>query len=178
MNTQLFKTLFLFMLLAGVTQPAVANDQNPTTTTPDEEQPVHITADSLDIQELTGISVYSGDVEVNQGSLNLKGDEISIDHPDRVMQSIKTIGNPAYFKRFDPESQSWVTGKADRIDYDAVRKIVILTGDAKVEQPGKHTITGPKLNYDMRNKTLKAQSTPQEKQRISVTLTPDEKPIQ
>lgn len=176
MNTQLFKTLFLFTLFSSLSLPAFANDAPPTTTTPDDEQPVHITADSLNIQEQTGISIYLGDVKVTQGSLNLTGDKITIDHPDRTMQSINAIGKPARFKRFDPESQAWVTGRADNIDYDALQKIVILTGNAKVVQANKHTIIGPKLNYDMINKTLEAQSTPQEKRRISVTLIPDENP--
>lgn len=32
--------------------------------TPDEEQPVHISANSLDAQEKKGISIYKGDVIV------------------------------------------------------------------------------------------------------------------
>jgi len=171
MNTQSLKILFLFLFLSGFTLPTSANNASDSTL-PDDEQPVYITADSLDIQDQTGISLYQGNVEITQGSLTLNGDSIQIKHPDRAIQSIKVIGQQAKFKRFDPENQSWVNGQADNIFYNAQEKTILLVGNAKVEQAGKHLITGPKLNYDMQNKTLKAQSTPEEQKRISVTLMP------
>ncbi|MDX1347384.1 MAG: lipopolysaccharide transport periplasmic protein LptA [Thiomicrorhabdus chilensis] len=143
--------------------------------TPDEEQPIHITADSLDIQDLKGISIYTGKVEVIQGSLTLKGDKMTIHHPQREVEWIEVDGAPATFKRFDTQEQSWIKGRANRIDYRAAEKTVLLTGDAKVEQPGKNLITGPELFYDMQNKTLQANSTPEEKKRVSVTLMPEKK---
>jgi len=143
--------------------------------TPDDQQPVHISADYLEIQDQKGISVYKGNVEVTQGSLTLNGDKITIQHPDRALLSIKVLGQQARFKRFDIEDDSWIKGQADTINYNAQQKTLLLIGNAKVEQPGKHVITGPKLFYDTTKKTLKAQSTPQEKKRISVTLMPESK---
>lgn len=174
MNTNRLKTLFISLLLSGLTLSANANEtkQNPL---PDDQQAVQISADSLDIQDQTGTSVYIGNVEITQGSLSLKGDKITIQHPDRELQSINAIGQQAVFKRFDTDSQSWVSGQADNIIYNAKDKTLLLVGSAKVEQPGKHLITGPELTYDMLNKTLKAQSTAQQKERISVTLMPDAK---
>lgn len=166
----MLRTLSLTSLMMSVllTIPATAF-----AATPDEEQPIHITADALDIQDNQGISVYTGHVEVTQGSLTLFGDKITIRHPKRQVESIKVVGTPAKFKRFDAVEQRWINGEAKQIDYQAGAKTVLLTGDAKVEQPGKNLITGPKLFYDLQNKTLQAQSTPQEKKRISVTLMPE-----
>ena len=171
MNTKSLKVLSLFLLLNGLALPATANTLS-TANLPDEQQPVHISADSLDIQDKTGTSLYQGNVEINQGSLTLNGDRITIKHPDRAIQSIKVAGQQARFKRFDQENKSWVKGQADTIFYNAQSKTILLVGNAKVEQAGKHLITGPKLNYDMVNKTLKAQSTPEEQKQISVTLMP------
>ena len=173
MRSKLFTTLLISTLFSGLMLPTFSHAAG--ATTPDDEQPVNISADSLDIQEQAGVSIYSGNVEVTQGSMTLKGDKITIQHPNRALQSIKVIGKPALFKRLDPETQTWVNGEANTINYNAQKKIAILIGSAKVEQPGKHLITGPELTYDMLNKTLKAQSTPQEKRRISVTLTPEPK---
>ncbi len=170
-NTRL-TALFISVLFSLTAWPAFA-EALADTTTPDEEQPVHISADSLDIQDQTGLSVYTGRVEVIQGSLTLNGDRITIQHPERSVQSIKVTGQQARFKRFDAVEQTWVKGRADFIHYQADERTLLLIGSAKVEQPGKHLITGPKLFYDMQNKTLKAQSTPKQKQRISVTLMPE-----
>jgi len=174
MKASTLKTLSLFILFMGVSLTAFAN----TTTQnnlPDDEQPVHISADSLDIQGQTGLSVYQGNVEIKQGSLSLKGDKITIQHPSQALKAINVVGKPANFKRFDSESQSWVNGQADNIIYNAQKKTILLIGSAKVEQPGKHLISGPELTYDILNKTLKAQSTAEEKERISVTLMPEAK---
>ncbi len=145
--------------------------------TPDEEQPVHISANSLDAQEKKGISIYKGNVIVTQGSLTLKGDEIMVKHPNNQLQTVKSTGQPASFKRFSQTDQSWLKGKANLIEYDALNKTVLLVGNAQVEQPGQHLIKGPKLFYDMANQTLKAQSTEQEKGRISVTFNPATKTV-
>ncbi|MDG6777418.1 lipopolysaccharide transport periplasmic protein LptA [Thiomicrorhabdus sp. zzn3] len=159
---------------------AAAENANNTKTVkqalPDDQQPIHITADSLDIQDLKGISVYKGNVEITQGKMSLYGDQVTLYHPQRDIQKIEVTGQPARFKRFDPVEQSWVTGQADFIDYRATSKTVLLTGNAVVEQPGKHNIKGPKLFYDMQKQTLQAESTPQQKQRISVTITPENQP--
>ncbi|MDG6773582.1 lipopolysaccharide transport periplasmic protein LptA [Thiomicrorhabdus sp. ZW0627] len=160
-------------IAAGLSLISLSALAQPTPNTPDEEQPIHITADALDIQDQQGISVYTGNVEVIQGSLTLNGDKITIHHPKREIEWIQVDGKPAKFKRFDQAEQSWINGKADFIDYRANTKTVLLKGDAKVEQPGKQLITGPELFYDMKNKTLQANSTPEEKKRISVTIMPE-----
>lgn len=166
---------FLFPLLCTCLTLASLSTQAQQKKIPDEEQPIHITADTLDIQDQKGISIYTGQVEVIQGSLTLNGDKMTIHHPKREVEWIEIEGRPATFKRFDTQEQSWIKGKANRIDYRAGQKTVLLTGDAKVEQPGKNLITGPKLFYDMQNKTLQAKSTPDEKKRVSVTLMPEKK---
>lgn len=139
---------------------------------PDEEQPVHISANSLDAQEKKGISIYKGNVIVTQGSLTLKGDIITLTHPNNQLQTVKSTGQPASFKRFSQADQAWLKGKANTIEYDALHKTVLLVGNAQVEQPGKHLIKGPKLFYDMTNQTLQAQGSEQDKGRVSVTFNP------
>lgn len=162
----------LVLLLSGLLMPFTGQAQQPPPLA-DDQQPVHITADSLHIQDQQGISIYTGNVEVTQGSLTLTGDKITLHHPQREIDWIQVEGQPATFKRFDPQQQAWINGRADFIDYQATAKTVLLTGNAEVEQTNKHRITGPKLFYDLQNKTLQAQSSDEEKKRISVTLMPE-----
>lgn len=171
MKNRLPHMLRLWLYALAAVLPASAG-----AATPDEQQPIHITADALDIQDTQGVSVYTGRVEVVQGSLTLWGDKMTILHPKREVQTIKVVGNPARFKRFDPVEQSWVKGEAKQIDYTASARTVLLSGDALVEQPGKNKISGPELFYDLQNKTLQAQSTPEHQKRISVTILPDNAP--
>ncbi|WP_051144998.1 lipopolysaccharide transport periplasmic protein LptA [Thiomicrorhabdus sp. Kp2] len=140
--------------------------------TPDEQQPVNISANSLLASEKTGKSVYKGNVIITQGSLTLKGETVNITHPKNQLTTVVANGNPATFKRFSQIDQAWLKGKAQKIEYNALNKTVLLIGNAVVEQPGKHVISGPKLFYDIAKQTLQAQSTATENKRISVTLNP------
>ncbi len=138
----------------------------------DEKQPITIQADRLSASEKQGKSIYQGNVVVTQGSLTLKGDSIEVFHPGGSFKKTITKGSPATFKRFDQTEQSWVQGSANSIEYDTTNKTVVLSGNAKVEQPGKHMIQGSKLFYDITAQTLEAKSSPEDKKRVSVTFTP------
>lgn len=170
---------FFILSLLGLLlfHPAVWAAENQTNL-PEDQQPVNISANSLMASEKTGKSVYKGNVIITQGSLTLKGELVDISHPNNQLTTVIATGNPANFKRYSQVDQAWIKGKAQKIEYNAVDKTVLLVGDAMVEQPGEHTIKGPKLFYDMDKQTLQAQSTETEKQRISVTLNPSnrEKP--
>lgn len=162
----------LTISVLAFSQATLANEQKPASQQADETQPVQITADSLKANEKAGRSVYKGNVIVTQGSLTLKGDSIDISHPKGELQQVTSLGKPATFKRYSQVDQAWLKGKANKIQYNPIEKTVLLEGNAQVEEPGKHIITGPKLFYDIANQTLQAQSTATEKKRISVTFNP------
>ena len=161
--------LLSFIFISGAN---AASDSKSTPNTPDEQQPVNISAKSLKASEKEGKSIYSGNVIVTQGSLTLKGDVVNISHPNNQLTEVIATGKQASFKRFSQVDQAWLKGKANRIEYHAQNRTVLLIGNAQVEQPGQHIIKGPKLFYDIANQTLQAQSTETEKKRISVTFTP------
>ncbi|QCU89610.1 lipopolysaccharide transport periplasmic protein LptA [Thiomicrorhabdus sediminis] len=168
--TLAFKGIHLLLLVCSWLATPYALAQ-----TDESKQPIEISADSLISNEKSGLSTYRGNVVVKQGKITLNGDTVTVHHPDGELTTVKASGNPARFKRYDEKAQSWMTGEAQQIDYDAVKQTLIMTGQAKAEQPGKHLITGPKLVYDMQQQTLQANSTAEEKQRISVTLNPASK---
>jgi lipopolysaccharide export system protein LptA len=160
--------LFIFSVFVSINAQADPGKSN----LPDEQQPVNILADRLEVDETKGKSIYSGQVVITQGSMTLTGDRVVVMHPNSQVQTIQSTGKPSTFKRFNPTEQAWLQGHANQIDYHAVNKTVLLQGNAQVEQPGDHIITGPELFYDMAQQSLKAQSTATEKQRISVTINP------
>jgi lipopolysaccharide export system protein LptA len=173
-NRQARKASLLLVIASTLLSVNVyAQQQN--NTLADDEQPINIKADQLKSSEKKGQSTYTGSVVVTQGSLTIMGDKIDVFHPDGNMDKSITFGNPATFKRFNVEEQAWVHGQAKTIEYNSKAGTVLLIGSAQVEQPGKHVITGPKLYYNMTEQTLEAQSTPEEKKRISVTFTPSNK---
>ena len=140
--------------------------------TPDNTQPIKIQADNLNASEKKGKSVYSGNVEVQQGSLQISGERIEVTHPDGQLEKAITTGKPARFKRYNSAENAWVIGQANKIEYNTQSKTVLLSGNAQIEQPGKHLIKGSELFYDINKQTLNANSNNNDKQRVSVTFSP------
>jgi len=164
----LFHSLLAFSLLFSFSALSQATSEPL-----DEEQPINITADSLEVQEQQGISIYKGNVIISQGSLNLEGDTVTIRHLNNQLQTVKTVGKPARFKRFSQVEQAWLKGQAHSIEYNTQNKTVLLIGKAQVEQPGKHLIKGPKIFYDINKQTLVAKGSEKTKGRVSVTFDPN-----
>lgn len=167
----LLKTLFLTLVFSACHLSA-AQAQAPSVN--DDKQPINIQADQLNASEKAGKSVYLGNVEVNQGSLTIKGDKISVQHPQGKLSLAITTGSPASFKRYNTEEKVWVTGKANRIEYDTNAKTVLLIGNALVEQAGKHQIKGQTLFYDLQNQLLTAKGSGQQNSRVTVTFAPND----
>lgn len=169
----LTKTITLLMFASTFILTGLSHAETTTPAViPDEEQPVHITADSLESQEQQGISIYKGNVLITQGSLQLNGDIITVNHPNSLVTKVTATGKPANFRRYSQVDQAWLTGNATQIEYNAKEKTILLTGEAQVSQPGKHLIKGPKLFYDIGKQTLLAKGTKEDKGRVSVTFTP------
>lgn len=145
------------------------------TVTAEENLPIEITADSLLAQDNIGESIYEGNVIITQGQTKITGETVTIFHPERQVNKAIIKGNPATFKKFNPEDQTWVNGQADKITYQTVDKIVILQGNAEVNQADKNHISGPEIIYNLTDKTLSAQGNEAENKRITVTFQPENK---
>lgn len=136
--------------------------------------PIEVTADRLVSQDQKGISVYTGNVVITQGTTQIKGDKVTLHHPNRKISQAIILGKPATFKRFIPEEKNWVNGHAKTITYDTQKKTVLLEGDAFVNQENKNSISGPRILYNTLEKTLNAQGDKAQKKRIKVIFESEE----
>jgi lipopolysaccharide export system protein LptA len=161
-----FSLILTACLLGFYHQAWSTNPENPA------NEPIQIEADSLDAQDARGITRYLGNVLVTQGHTQLSGDQVDINHPNRQLQTLTSVGQPARFQHLDPVEQTLIKGHANTIIYYAQQRKIHLIGDAYLEQENTHKIQGPTLIYDMENQTLNAGSTEQQTGRIKMTLTP------
>jgi len=159
-----------FFLSAGLNQ-TYAKETN----TAEENLPIEIKADSLIAQDSIGESTYQGNVIITQGKTEIIGETVTIFHPNRQVDRAIILGKPATFKKFNDDDQTWVNGQADKITYHTIDKIVILEGDAQINQAVKNSISGPEIIYNLTDKTLSAKGTETDKKRITVTFQPEPK---
>ncbi len=130
--------LWLMALLAPSMAAALSGDR---------QQPIHIRADSVEINEKTGVSVYTGDVNVTQGSMELTADQLIVYRKNGEMDRMESKGRPATFRQQPDGAEQEVRGQARRIEYDAETQKAYLIGEGHVWR-GKDEFLGERIVYD------------------------------
>lgn len=136
------KPLLLTALMLGLAVPAWALST-------DRNQPVKITADRMRADERQGTSHYAGDVFLQQGSLEIRADELTVYLKDGEVRRIVVIGKPARLQQ-QPDDREMVYSEARRMEYDTRSGELLLIDDARVRQ-GSSRFSGARVRYDTRN---------------------------
>lgn len=133
-------------------QPALARQG-------DRDKPADIVARSFDgAQQANGYITYKGQVKITQGTLKATGDlaKAYLDADNNVTRVVLT-GNPAHIQQLD-DAGNLMQGEAATIDYDNVKGIAVLTGNAVVKQQGRGEAHGDKLTYDTATSQMTGES--------------------
>lgn len=142
----------------------------------DREQPIKIKADSVNINEKTGVSLYLGNVTFTQGSLILKGSKIVIHLIDGSVGKIIATGKPASFQQQQDNTQELVQAKAGLMEYITKDERVYLSQNASVSQ-GANLLKGNEIEYNTHTSTVTAKKSDQNTNRVHVVIEPGKNPI-
>jgi lipopolysaccharide export system protein LptA len=157
-------TSVLVVLLSG--SPAVHALET------DEDQPVYLEADSVLVDEQKSQSIYTGHVQVRQGSMELLADQVRVHHyPDRRPEHITAVGSPARYRQAIKRQKEDVHGEALHIEYDADKGELTLVGKAVLYQ-GKDTFRNDRIIYDRATGEVKAGAIAQGKERVRIVVNP------
>ena len=140
----------------------------------DRDQPIHIKADRITVNEKQGVSFYQGNVQFTQGSLRVNGDEVTVFLQGDTLSKVIVIGNPATLIQQPDHRQEPVNSEATRMEYDAKKEIVYLIENAEVQQ-GPNSFAGNYIEYDTRNSMVTARKGETDDSRVHVIITPPEK---
>jgi len=135
----------------------------------DSEQPIHIRADNAEIDNKSKRVIYRGSVQVDQGTLRVTADEMTVEYQDQKVVRIVAIGEPARYKQQLDAEDEMVNADASTITYYTQDERVDLQGDASLEQEG-NTITGDFIRYDIVDGKIDA--TAEGNNRIEMELQP------
>lgn len=138
----------------------------------DRNQPIHLSADRADINDHTGVSVFTGHVVLSQGSMRLWSDTLTVYHDkqDRITRMVAE-GNPVRFREQPKAKGEPITGSAQRVDYDVATRVVVLEQNAQLTQ-GHNRFQGPRIEYDRNGDVVKATSAGGKSGRVEITLQP------
>ncbi|NNE62480.1 MAG: lipopolysaccharide transport periplasmic protein LptA [Gammaproteobacteria bacterium] len=149
MKTYLYAVLSLFLGLA-MSLNVIALDS-------DKDQPIEVEADTLEIRDDENISVYSGNVSLVQGSMQIRSDDLVIHFNDNnEIQLMEMTGKPATFRQLNNNGKE-MRGEADRLDYREPESSLVFSGNARFDNNGD-TIEGSSIRINTANDTIEANS--------------------
>jgi lipopolysaccharide export system protein LptA len=140
----------------------------------DRYKPIHIEADNAKLEESKGISRYQGNVHLHQGSLNLRGESMTVHISGRSVTKVVVTGLPASFSQRPDGKSADLNAEAERMEYIKSEERIILTGKARVWQQDGNEFASDRINYDIRNNIVIAGGDSEEN-RVSITLQPGKK---
>jgi lipopolysaccharide export system protein LptA len=122
----------------------------------DRDEPIRGEANNLVVDQKTGVSTYSGAVKIQQGSLVISADSITVHtKTDSSVEKIVAIGSPAHFQQQPALDQSIIIATADSITYSPDSERLLLINNASIEQDGQ-VMKAPKIDYDLIKEIMKA----------------------
>ena len=155
------RVLMLALALAGFAALAPAEQA-------DRSKPMNIEADNMRYDDLKQTSVFTGNVVVNKGTIQIRGTRIDVrQDPEGYQYGVVTAepGKLAYFKqKRNSGTDEWIEGEGEVIEYDSradnvkfIRRAVMrrLIGATPNDES-----SGPLIVYDQSNDTFTVNGAP------------------
>lgn len=122
----------------------------------DREQPINIEADQASLNDKTGVSVYEGNVKLQQGTLVFTGNKMTVQLTDKKLDTIVLTGTPAtYVQRPDGKDVDQ-HAEAERIEYYAIDERVILLRKARIWESGDEEFRSDRIVFNLKTDTVDA----------------------
>ena len=134
----------------------------------DRDKPIHITADTAELNDKTGISIYRGTVKMVQGTTILTGDVITIYSPDKKVNKVVSIGELATYQETTTDGHV-VYAEAEEMVYNRIESKIELFRQAKVTQLD-NVFRSEHIIYYIEEELIDA-GTPTD--RVNITILPD-----
>lgn len=115
----------------------------------DAEQPIHIHSDSAELDQNKSVAIYHGSVRMEQGTMTVTGDKMTVELQDQLVVRIIAEGDRAHYQQQVKADESIVFADAKKIVYFTQEERVELTGNAYLTQD-KNEFTGELIKYNVR----------------------------
>jgi lipopolysaccharide export system protein LptA len=114
----------------------------------DKQKDIEIEADSAEMDDIKGLTIYRGDVVVIQGSIRMTGHTMTVHFADSGdMELVIMQGNPATYRQLPDNSKIYDEAEALQMEYYALKDFVVLIDEALVTQEGLR-FSGNRIEYD------------------------------
>ncbi len=146
----------------------------------DSEQPIHIQADTADLDDKKGTATYRGNVIITQGTLKITGHTVTLmQGKSGDVEYFKSVGNPAYYEQIPNQGDDLLQADGKTIEYFMPKDTIVITDQARVMQSG-NTSRGEKITYNIKQEQVsvgraKPGSVSQPEPRVHMVIQPKKK---
>lgn len=159
MNNRYFILLLTVLCLSTLNSVCARSD--------DSEKPIHITADTAELNDKTGVSIYRGDVEMIQGTTILTGDVITVYTKNNQVNKMISVGNLATYQETTDDGDI-VYAESEEMIHNSAEKKIELFRRGKITQVG-NVIKSDYILYLTEEGLI---DTGTKKDRIQITIQP------
>jgi len=139
MQTKLISSILTLLLLLTTTL-ALAEKA-------DRDKPIDIEADTLTSNDAKKTSIYTGNVILTQGTLEIHADKLVVREDSEGFQHSTSTGSPTTFRQKMEGKDEYIQGSGQRIEYDGRMDKVQLYVKAWVKR-GMDIVQGEYIMYD------------------------------
>ncbi len=139
----------------------------------DKSHPIEVEADALEVRDNDNISIYTGNVSLQQGSLLIGADRLVIHfNAAKELELMEMTGNPATFRQLNGAGREML-GEAEKLDYREPDSLLVLTGNARFSSNGD-IIESSTISINTETDLIEASNTEPDK-RVRMTIQPKSK---
>ncbi len=141
----------------------------------DSSQPIHLEADSANINDNEGLHQYEGNVSITQGSMQITAHKVTAIFQDQDISQFIAIGNqqtPAYMTQTLNNKNQPMEAWAQQINYHTDQALITLQGGGRLLQEGNEFL-GETITFSTDDETLILKSKPNTNDRVQLTILPD-----
>lgn len=139
----------------------------------DRNQAIEIEAREALRDESKGLTVYEGNVSIIQGSIRINADRVSVYSDGSKVSRIVCDGRPASYQQQQKADAVPVIARANTITYDLAGDIILLTGNASLEQDSA-ALSGQRIEYDLKQEIIRAGGGDGKNDRIRMVIPPNQ----
>lgn len=138
----------------------------------------------MTLDEHSGLSIYRGNVRLEQGSLRITAQELTLRMENGRLQRMEILGtetSPALFRQLTDAGEE-AQGTARRIEYSAPDSRMVLLGQAELLQGNNH-IRSDRIDYNTESNSFAAGRSPESRpgngrlqpdERVRIIITPQQ----
>ncbi len=123
----------------------------------DRDKPIHLEADQVLIDDARQISTFTGNVQLTQGTMLIRGDKIVVVQDKEGYKHGTAYGHTASFRQKREGMDEYVDGYGERIEYDTRAETVDFYVQARVKRD-LDDVRGEHVTYSQKTEIFQVHS--------------------